>query len=144
MYKLGLAAMLVVVEFLLARFTRLDMSRFLSFHSANLSAYEEILAEMAVVETPFNASPPYVQLMVLVLFNTAIFIGSALIQRSFSVDVLPIVCSMTGANPVDAPRSTVPPPSPSPPPSSHPSAAGATGNNNNASDAFATFARTFG
>jgi hypothetical protein len=30
MYKLGLAAFLVVLEFLLARLTRLDMSRFLA------------------------------------------------------------------------------------------------------------------
>ena len=137
MYKLGLAAMLVVVEFLLARYTHLDMSRFLSFHSANLSAYEEILAEMAVVETPFNSSPPYVQLMVLVLFNTAIFIGSALIQRSFSVDILPIVCSMTGANPVEAPRPTAAAPT-------TPAAGAAAGSGGGMPDAFATFARTFG
>lgn len=126
-----------------------DTSRFLSFHSANLSAYEEILAEMAIVETPFTASPPYVQLLtcrvtgdivpgvtrqqpVLVMFNTAIFIGSALIQRSFSVDILPIVCSMTGASPVEPPRATAAAPAPAP------------GTGSGASDAFATFARTFG
>ena len=58
--------------------------------------------------------------MVLVAFNTAIFIGSALIQKAFQVDILPIVrmpvfnngklktgvmvCSMTGANPVESPN----------------------------------------
>jgi hypothetical protein len=91
MYKLGLAAFLVVTEFLLARYTQLDMSRFLSWHTSNLASYEEILAEMSDYNTPFSTSPPYVQLMVLVLFNTAIFIGSALVQKALSVDILPIV-----------------------------------------------------
>lgn len=104
MYKLGLAAFLVVIEFVLARLTHLDMSRFLTWHCANLSSYEELLAEFSTVDTPFNTSPPYVQLMVLVAFNTAIFVGSALIQKAFQVDILPIVCSMTGASPVDAPQ----------------------------------------
>lgn len=40
-YKLGLAAFLVVLEFLLARLTRLDMSRFLAWHSANLASYAQ-------------------------------------------------------------------------------------------------------
>jgi hypothetical protein len=49
--------------------------------------------------------------MILIAFNTtkqplynatgclrlAIFIGSALIQKAFQIDILPIVCSMTGA-----------------------------------------------
>jgi hypothetical protein len=73
------------------------MSRFLTWHCANLTAYEELLAEFSTMETPFSASPPHVQLMMLVAFNTAIFIGSALIQKAFQVDILPIVCSMTGA-----------------------------------------------
>jgi hypothetical protein len=55
-----------------------------------------------------------VQLLVLVTFNTAIFLGSALIQKAFQVDILPIVCSMTGANPIEAPArpttATSPPP----------------------------------
>jgi hypothetical protein len=65
---------------------------------------------MSIIETPFTKSPPVVQLMTLVAFNSAIFVGSALIQRAFHVDILPIVCSMTGANPIDAPRA---PPAPS-------------------------------
>jgi hypothetical protein len=97
MYKLGLAAFLVVLEFLLARLTRLDMSRFLAWHSANLASYEELLAEFSSIETPFNTSPAYIQLMVLITFNTAIFVGSALIQKAFQVDILPIVCSVRGA-----------------------------------------------
>lgn len=123
MYKLGLAAFLVVLEFLLARLTRLDMSRFLAWHCANLSAYEELLAEFSAIETPFSTAPAYVQLMVLITFNTAIFIGSALIQKAFQVDILPIVCSMTGANPIEAPAAAKPaaakpaatPPRPKPP-----------------------------
>ena len=109
MYKLGLAAFLVVVEFLLARLTHLDMSRFLAWHCANLSSYEELLAEFSTIDTPFSASPPYIQLMVLVAFNTAIFVGSALIQKAFQVDILPIVCSMTGANPIEAPATRAKP-----------------------------------
>ena len=122
MYKLGLAAFLVIIEFVLARLLRLDMSRFLAWHCANLTAYEELLAEFSTVDTPFSTSPPYVQLMVLVTFNTAIFVGSALIQKAFQVDILPIVCSMTGANPLEAPTTrgagaataAAPPPSPFP------------------------------
>ena len=45
------------------------------------------------MDTPFSTSPPYVQLMLLITFNTAIFVGSALIQKAFQVDILPIVCS---------------------------------------------------
>jgi hypothetical protein len=70
---------------------------------ARNGACTQLLAEFSTVDTPFSASPPYVQLMILVAFNTAIFVGSALIQKAFQVDILPIVCSMTGANPVDAP-----------------------------------------
>lgn len=120
--KLGLAGVLVVMEFLLARFTRIDTSRFLTFHLANLSAYEELMAEMALIETPLTSSPPYVQLMVLILFNSAIFVGSALVQRAFHVDVLPIVCSMTGVAPVETAAAAPP----------------------SAASAFSTFARTFG
>ena len=125
----GLAAFLVLVEFVLARLTHLDMSRFLAWRAdfcfsgkKNLiplcqpqtgngsrgqvfsahSSYEELLAEFSTVDTPFSKSPPYIQLMILVAFNTAIFVGSALIQKAFQVDILPIVCSMTGANPLEA------------------------------------------
>ena len=73
----------MIVEFVLARLTRLDMSRFLAWHCANLGAYEELLAEFSTVDTPLSNSPPYIQLMVLVAFNTAIFVGSALIQKAF-------------------------------------------------------------
>ena len=70
-------------------------------------------AEFSAIETPFTASSPYVQLLVLLVFNTAIFIGAALVQKAFQVDILPMVCdraalpperstgpSMTGANPI--------------------------------------------
>ena len=118
MYKLGLAAFLVVLEFLLARLTRLDMSRpgpvvatptgparascrgtapiyrrtrpRLGWTAGPPKPVRELLAEFSTIETPFNTSPPYVQLMVLVAFNTAIFVGSALIQKAFQVDILPI------------------------------------------------------
>ena len=73
-------------------------------HCANLGAYEELLAEFSAIETPFTASPPYIQLLVLVTFNTAIFLGSALIQKAFQVDILPMVCSMTGAGPLEPGR----------------------------------------
>ena len=96
MYKLGLAAFLVMTEFILARYTQLDMSRFLSWHTSNLASYEEILAEMSDYTTPFSTSPPYIQLMILILFNTAIFIGSALVQKALSVDILPIVICIVG------------------------------------------------
>lgn len=56
---------------------------------------------MGDYSTPFSKSPPYVQLIMLLFFNTAIFLGSALIQKAFSVDILPIVASMTGAGPMD-------------------------------------------
>ena len=96
----------MVVEFLLARLTHLDMSRFLAWHCSNLTSYEELLAEFSTIDTPFSASPAYVQLMVLVAFNTAIFVGSALIQKAFQVDILPIVCAMTGASPINVPPSS--------------------------------------
>lgn len=97
MYKLGMAAFLVVMEFILARLTRLDLSGFIGWHAANLDSYEELLVEMGDVNTPFSASPPYIQLIVLLFFNTAIFLGAALVQKAFSVDILPMIGSMTGA-----------------------------------------------
>ena len=36
MYKLGMAAILVVTEFLIARFTGLDMGRFMKWHYSNV------------------------------------------------------------------------------------------------------------
>lgn len=59
------------------------------------------MAEMGDYSTPFSTSPPYVQLMMLVFFNTAIFMGSALVQKAFSVDILPVVATMTGAGPLE-------------------------------------------
>lgn len=50
---------------------------------------------------PFGTSPPYIQLIVLLVFNTAIFLGSALVERAFSVDILPIVATMTGSGPIE-------------------------------------------
>jgi len=126
--QLGMAAFLVVSEFILARLTRLDMRNYLNWHAANLSQYEELLVEMGDVNTPFSNSPAYMQLIVLVFFNTAIFLGSALVQRAFGVDILPIVASMTGAN--TRTLSTNPPTTCTPPP---PAAA--------AAPAFPAFAR---
>jgi hypothetical protein len=36
LYKLGLAALLLVIEFLLARFTGLDMTRFMAWNVSNV------------------------------------------------------------------------------------------------------------
>jgi hypothetical protein len=36
MYKLGMAGILVVIEFLIARFTGLDMGRFMKWHYSNV------------------------------------------------------------------------------------------------------------
>lgn len=85
------------------------------------SGPEELLAEFSGIETPFNTSPPYIQLLILIAFNTAIFLGSAMIQKAFQVDILPIVCSMTGAAPVDPPAAR--PAGGTPPPSTNPFAA---------------------
>ena len=60
---------------------------------------------MGDFSTPFTASPPYVQLLVVsgdgptavgpcpgpLVINTGIFIGSALVQKALGVDILPIV-----------------------------------------------------
>lgn len=116
MYKLGMAAFLVVMEFLLARLTRLDMSGFIAWHAANLDSYEELLVEMGDVNTPFSSSPPYMQLIVLLFFNTAIFLGAALVQKAFGVNILPMVGSMTGAKFNQKSFGAATPPTPAAPP----------------------------
>lgn len=55
--KMALAAFLVVLEYILTRITGLDMGRFLNWHSANLMAYEEILAESRAF--PVGRSHPH-------------------------------------------------------------------------------------
>ena len=49
MMKMGLAAFLVIVEYIIARYTGLDMGRFLNWHSANIMAYNEIIGETQTV-----------------------------------------------------------------------------------------------
>jgi hypothetical protein len=46
---------------------------------------------MGDYSTPFQKSPPYVQLLVLLTFNTALFVANALIEKAFHVDILPVV-----------------------------------------------------
>jgi hypothetical protein len=58
MYKLGLAAFLVTMEYVLARMTNLDMTRFLAWHTSNLASYEgvviRLLSGFLVVEHLFG------------------------------------------------------------------------------------------
>jgi hypothetical protein len=51
---------------------------------------------MGDLSTPFTTSPPYVQLLVVLVINTGIFIGSALVQKALGVDILPIVIWVPG------------------------------------------------
>lgn len=96
--RLTLCGFLLVVELIFMRFTNLDMERFMDWHSANLMQYEEIMAEMSSIDSPINSSPPILQLAIVLLMNTIVFVASALIQKTCRVDILPIVCTMTGAN----------------------------------------------
>ena len=106
--------------------------------------YEELLVEMGDYSTPFQKSPPWVQLLVLLTFNTALFVANAILEKLFHVDILPVVGMMTGAGPLD--------PAASPRPASKPAAAAAAAKPSPApaptaaapaSSAFAAFASNF-
>jgi hypothetical protein len=147
---------------MLSRLTGLDMSQFLSWHTANLMAYEEIMSEMSSIENPITSSPPIVQLATLVTFNTLLFVGTVLIQKTFHVDVLPYVCTMAGVNPVSgSPSNTAaaaaagvhpttasgartPPTNPPTPPATTSSGPRGGGMPSSLSSAFAAFTQNFG
>jgi hypothetical protein len=82
--------------------------------------YEEILVEMADVSGPMQRGPPWMQLLMLMAFNTALYVANGFLEKMFSVDILPIVGMMTGASPLDVPPPR--PPTSASPPTPRPSA----------------------
>lgn len=82
---------------------------------SNMSQYEELLVELGDYATPFAKSPPYIQLLVLMTFNTCLsggsdkvgnqvlvvyylppqaFIANALLEKLFGVDILAVCLSI--------------------------------------------------
>ena len=100
---------------------------------------------MADTTTPLQRGPPWMQLLMLMSFNTALYVANAFLEKMFSshdtaavplcrghVDILPIVGMMTGASPLDQQTTASrPTPTPSPPAETPPT------------EAFAAFARNF-
>jgi hypothetical protein len=103
--KLTMAGFLILVELFFMKFTNLNMNRFMDWHSANLLQYEEIMAEMSSIDSPINNTPPMVQLAMAMLMNTVVFVATAFIHKTCEVDILPIVCTITGANQMRPPES---------------------------------------
>ena len=52
MYKLGMAAVLIVMEFLLAKFCRLDMARFMKWYYANDTIRIPVAGKSVLIELP--------------------------------------------------------------------------------------------
>ena len=96
-YKLGMVGCLLVSELFFARFCRLDMSRFMKWHHSNMMTYEELLVEMGEVTTPLSNASPSTQLMMLLFFNTCLFLANELLCKWFNVDVLNVMGHITGA-----------------------------------------------
>ena len=90
--------------------------------------------EMGDIGAPFQSSPPWLQLAVLVTVNTALYVLNAFLVKFFNVDVLSILGMMTGASPLD--------PNPHPSAVSQPSTT-AVPKTNAAADAFRAFAQNF-
>ena len=96
-YKLGMVGSLLLMELFFARFCRIDMSRFMKWHYSNMQSYEELLVDLGEVSTPLTDASGGVQLMVLLVFNTFLFIANELLVKFFSIDVLHVMASITGA-----------------------------------------------
>jgi hypothetical protein len=111
-YKLGMVGSLLLMELFFARFCRLDMSRFMKWHYSNMHAYEELLVDLGDVTTPLTDASGGVQLAALLVFNTFLFIANELLLKFFSIDVLHVMASITGAEMSEGPdqRSAGPPP----------------------------------
>lgn len=97
-YKLAMVGCLLVSELFFARFCRLDMSRFMKWHHSNMMSYEELLVEMGEVTTPLSNASPSTQLMMLLFFNTCLFLANEVLSKWFSVDVLNVMGHITGAS----------------------------------------------
>ena len=97
-YKLGMVGSLLLMELFFARFCRIDMLRFMKWHYSNMQSYEELLADLGEVSTPLTDASGGVQLMVLLVFNTFLFIANELLVKFFSIDVLHVMASITGAD----------------------------------------------
>lgn len=52
--------------------------------------------EMADLASPVQRGPPWMQLMMLMAFNTALYVANAFLEKLFHVDILPIVGLMRG------------------------------------------------
>lgn len=65
-----------------------------------MSSYEELLVEMGDISTPFTHSPPWIQLLTLMCFNTALYVAAALLKSFMGMDLLPTLGAMTGAGPI--------------------------------------------
>ena len=98
-YKLGMVAVLLVMELFFARVCKVDVSRFMQWHYSNMQSYEEILVELGEVSSPITEASPMTQLCLLMFFNSALFVGNELMLKYFQVDVLNVMCSITGAQP---------------------------------------------
>ena len=96
-YKLGMVAVLLVLELVFARLCKVDVTRFMQWHYANMQSYEEILVELGEMSSPMTESSPMTQLCMLMFFNSALFVGNELMLKYFSVDVLNVMSSITGA-----------------------------------------------
>lgn len=96
-YKLGMVGCLLVSEIFFARFCRLDMARFMKWHHSNMMTYEELLVEMGESSTPMTNASPSTQLMMLLFFNTCLFLANELLSKWFNVDVLNVMGHITGA-----------------------------------------------
>lgn len=96
-YKLGMVGALLLMELFFARFCRIDMSRFMKWHYSNMHSYDELLVDLGEVATPLTDASGGVQLAALLIFNTLLFIANQLLVKFFSIDVLHVMGSITGA-----------------------------------------------
>ena len=71
---------------------KVDVLRFMQWHYANMQSYEEILIELGEMTSPLTEASPATQLCMLLLFNSALSTGNALMLKYFSVDVLNVIC----------------------------------------------------
>ena len=89
-----------------------------------MSSYDELLYELGELPAVVQNASPFSQLILLITFNTALFVCSEFLRKFFGADVLYVLAGLTGRTyNAQQPNDTTP----APPPMMYPRAGGVPG-----------------
>jgi hypothetical protein len=72
--------------------------------NANMCSYDELLVELGELPAVVRNASPFIQLCMLITFNTVVYIGSEMIMKFFKVDLLYVIAGFVGAKMGDSPE----------------------------------------